>query len=514
MAESTPPGPRNPLLYQLNTRVLLRRIGQRLGRGATLDDVPDADLDQLRALGFDWVYLLGVWRTGVAGRLVSRQVPAWRAAFAETLEDLTDDDICGSCFAVTGYEAHPDLGGDAALRRFRARLTGRGMRLMLDFVPNHTALDHPWVAERPHLYVDGTERDLAERPHDHVRLGDRVLAHGRDPSFGGWPDTLQLDYREPEVQDAMTDALVSVADRCDGIRVDMAMLVLPEVFERTWGGRPAPFWPRAIAGLRARHPSVVLMAEVYWDLERELLGQGFDLTYDKGLYDRLVARRAGEVREHLRGDVDQQRLVRFLENHDEPRAAATFPPQVHRAASLLTYLVPGLRFLHQGQLEGFRIHVPPHLCRGPDEPADPALGRWYERLLTLLREPIVRDGDWSLLDTERMSEHAPADTFVAWTWRWDLPVERPRTDELPVERSGSAEAPWWLVVVNYGPHAGRCRVRLLSGALVGRRLRLVDRLGGELVERDGDELAEHGLEVELPGWGASVLAATDVGPAT
>jgi hypothetical protein len=515
MAEPARPGPRNPLLYQLDTRVELRRIGQHLGRPATLDDVPDADLDRLRAGGFDWVYLLGVWRTGTASRDVSRRVPAWRAAFAQTLDDLTDDDICGSCFAVIGYEVHPDLGGDAALTRFRARLAHRGLRLMLDFVPNHTALDHPWVRERPHLFVTGTERDLAERPHDHVRVGERVLAHGRDPNVGGWPDTLQLDYREPEVHEAMTDALVSVADRSDGIRVDMAMLVLPEVFERTWGGRPAPFWPRAIARLRARHPSVVLMAEVYWDLERELLGQGFDLAYDKGLYDRLVALDAGGVRDHLQTGIDQHRLVRFLENHDEPRAAVTLPPQVHRAASLLTYLVPGLRFLHQGQLEGFRIHVPPHLCRGPDEPVDPALGRWYERLLSLLREPMVRDGDWALLDAERVAGHGAAETFVTWTWTWrsGAPAGR-RRPEVPVGPSSTAEAVWWLVVVNYGPHAGRCRVRFPYGDLAGRRLRLVDRLNGDRVERDGDDLTQHGLEIELPGWGASVLAATDLDPAT
>jgi hypothetical protein len=502
MAEGrTVPGPRNPLLYQLNTRVLLRRIGGRLGRPATLDDVPDADLDRLRTVGFDWVYLLGVWRTGTASRDVSRRVPAWRTAFEETLDDLTDDDICGSCFAVTGYEVHPDLGGDAALRRFRARLEDRGLRLMLDLVPNHTALDHPWVAERPDLYVTGTERDLAERPHDHVRLGDRVLAHGRDPYLGGWPDTLQLDYREPAVHVAMIDVLLSVAARCDGIRVDMAMLLLPEVFERTWGERPPPFWPRATARLRARHPAVVLMAEVYWDLERELLGQGFDLTYDKGLYDRLVALDAGEVREHLRGDVDQHRLVRFLENHDEPRAAATFPPHVHRAASLVTFLVPGLRFLHHGQLDGYRVHVPPHLCRGPDEPTDPDLHGWYARLLTLLRDPIVRDGDWTLLDPERVAEPGSAGRFVAWAWRADVPRE-----------PGTGDAAWWLVVVNYGPDADRCRVRLPFEDLPGRRLGLVDRLHGERSEHHGDEFARQGLGVELPAWGATVLAATDLGP--
>jgi glycosidase len=321
---------------------------------------------------------------------------------------VTDDDICGSCFAVTGYEAHPDLGGDAALARLRRRMSHRGLRLMLDFVPNHVALDHPWVEQHPDRFVAGTADDLERRPQDFTRLGDRVLAYGRDPYFDGWPDTLQLDYAQPDVQAAMTEALISVADRCDGIRCDMAMLVLPDVFERTWGRRPEPFWPAAVASVRERHPSVVLMAEVYWDLEWELQQQGFDFTYDKRLYDRLRDGHAGAVRGHLRAELDyQHHLARFLENHDEPRAAATFALEVHRPASLAAFLTPGLRFLHQGQREGFRTHISPHLCRGPAEATDLELASWYDHLLGLLREPIVREGDWSLTDCTPVTDQEP-----------------------------------------------------------------------------------------------------------
>jgi glycosidase len=228
------------------------------------------------------------------------------------------------------------------------------MRLMLDFVPNHMGLDHPWVEQHPEHFVVGTDDDLARRPQDFTRLGDRVFAYGRDPYFDGWPDTLQLDYANPAVQEAMTDALIAVADRCDGIRCDMAMLILPDVFERTWGRRPEPFWPAAVARLRERHPAVVLMAEVYWDLEWELQQQGFDFTYDKRLYDRLRDLHAGTVRDHLRAEIDyQHHLARFLENHDEPRAAATFAPEIHRPASLVTFLTPGTALPPPGAAGGF-----------------------------------------------------------------------------------------------------------------------------------------------------------------
>jgi hypothetical protein len=491
------PGPRHPLLYQVNTRVRVRQLADQLGRPATLDDLPDAELDGWRERGFDWIYLLGVWRTGAASRQVSREHPRWRTGFAATLDDLTDDDICGSCFAVTGYEVHPDLGGDEALARLRERMAARGLRLMLDYVPNHVGLDHPWVETHPDWFVGGTEEELERRPPDHIRLGDRVLAYGRDPHSEGWPDTLQLDHSQPAVQEAMTAALLAVADRCDGIRCDMAMLILPDVFERTWGRRARPFWPSAIARVRERHPSLLLLAEVYWGLEGELQRQGFDVTYDKGLYDRLRDLQAVEVREHLRCGPAGQRGARFLENHDEPRAAVTFAPEVHRAASVVTFLTPGLRFLHQGQLEGWRTHVPPHLCRGPVEATDIDLAAWYDQLLALLRDPVVRDGDWALVPCEPVAGRGTTDAFLAWTWRLD-------------------DHPWWLVVLNYGPHPGRCRVHVpsdeVAGDVAGAPVVLVDRRSGAHVELAGDGRVGTGVEVELPAWGAHVLVATPAGP--
>ena len=141
--------PRHPSLYQVNTRVWLTALAQSLGRPATLDDIPDAELDRLAGMGFDWIWFLSVWQTGAAGQRVSRANPEWRHEFQETLPDLREDDIAGSGFAITGYDVHDQLGGDAALARLRERLRARGLRLLLDFVPNHTGLDHPWVEAHP-----------------------------------------------------------------------------------------------------------------------------------------------------------------------------------------------------------------------------------------------------------------------------------------------------------------------------------------------------------------------------
>src|SRR4029453_215256 len=125
----------------------------------------------------------------------------------------------------------------------------------------------------------------------------------------------------------------------------------------------------------------------------------FDYTYDKRLYDRLRDGHARPVREHLHAGVDyQNKLARFMENHDEPRAAATFAPDVHQAAAGITFLSPGLRFFHQGQLEGRPKRISPPLFRAPRESTDPRLAAFYERLLGVLRHDVARNGQWQLLD--------------------------------------------------------------------------------------------------------------------
>jgi len=483
----------HPSLYQINTRVWLTDRSHTIGRPATLDDVPDAELDDIARLGFHWVWLLSVWETGSAGRLVSRTDPGLRREYEATLPDLREDDIAGSGFAVTGYRVHSALGGDAALARLRERLRMRGLRLMLDFVPNHTAPDHPWVEDHIEYYVRGSELDLVQAPRNWTwarrAAGDVVLARGRDPYFPGWPDTLQLDYANPGTRDAMVGELLAIADRCDGVRCDMAMLVLPDVFERTWGRRAGSFWPEALAAVRERVPGFCFLAEVYWDLEWTMMQLGFDYAYDKRLYDRLRAGPARPVREHLHAEQDyQRRLARFLENHDEPRAAATFDRDSHEAAAILTYLVPGLRFFHQGQLEGRRVRIPTHLARAPDEPVDHGLRRFYDALLTVIREAGVRDGEWRLLDPRPAWDGEPTwDGFVAWSWR-------------------AGDGRLVLAVVNLAQAPGRCYVRLPFDELRGRTVRLADLMHPVAYDRNGDDLLAGGLYLDLPARGYHVFA--------
>jgi len=481
------PVPACPSLYQINTRVWLNGLSKVLGRQATLDDIPDAELDRLAGAGFDWIWLLSVWQTGKAARQVSLANPEWRHEFEDTLPDLVDADIGGSGFAITAYKVHSTLGGDAALARLRERLRARDMRLMLDFVPNHVAPDHSWLTRRPDYFVHATLQDLAFAPQNYCRTqtpdGPLVLAYGRDPYFPGWPDTLQLNYGNPALQEALIGELQKISRQCDGVRCDMAMLVVPEVFRRTWGIDIQPFWPEATRRVREHTPGFTFMAEVYWDMEWELVQQGFDYAYDKRLYDRLRGGGARPVREHLLAGRDyQNHMARFLENHDEPRAAAAFPPDMHKAAAAITFLSPGLRFFHQGQFEGRMKRISPHLVRGPEEPVDKKLEAFYKRLLDVLRLPALRDGSWQLLDcAQAWAGNGSADDFIAWTWK-------------------GPDGRRLLVAVNYAAHRSQCYVTLPFENLGGRTWTLVDLLGADHYERDGNDLRSRGLYLDVPPW--------------
>ena len=487
--------PLYPSLYQINTRVWLTDLARGLGRPATLDDIPDAELDRLATLGFDWIWFLSVWQTGPAARQVSRSSAGWRKEFQDTLPDLRDEDIAGSGFAIQNYVVHRDLGGAASLARLRQRMQQRGLKLMLDFVPNHMAPDHPWLDEHSDYFVRGSESDLARAPQNYCRAqtnhGPLILAYGRDPYFDGWPDTLQLNYGNPDVQQAMIGELERIAGQCDGVRCDMAMLVLPDIFERTWGIRAEPFWPKAIAAVRSHHPEFLLMAEVYWDLEWTMQQQGFDFTYDKRLYDRLREGHARPVREHLHAGLDyQNKMARFLENHDEPRAAATFAPGMHEAAAVITFLSPGLRFLHQGQFEGRTKRISPHLVRGPDEPIDKRLQQFYGRLLALLRRRAVREGQWQLLECgSAWDGNWTWDCFLASVW------QGPGGERL-------------LIAVNFAANQSQCHVRLPFADLEGGAWRFDDQIGGAVYVRDGRDLNSRGLYLDARPWQASVFILT------
>jgi hypothetical protein len=485
--------PAQPVIYEVNTATWLGGLSREAGRQVTLGDVAGPDWDAVTPDGADAVWLMGVWERSPAGLALANANPGLRASFREALPDLREQDVTGSPYCVRRYVAADEVGGRDGLAAARAALADRGARLILDYVPNHVAPDHPWVMSHPELFIRGAEDDLHADPAAWMAAGDQVLAHGRDPYFPPWPDVVQLNAFSPALREATAQTLADIASQCDGIRCDMAMLMMNDVFAKTWGtpagsAPPEDFWPAVVGQLREQHPQVVLAAEAYWDMEWELQQQGFDFCYDKRLYDRIIEADAPAVRDHLRAGLGyQSRLLRFLENHDEPRVASRMEPAAERAAAVCIATVPGATLWYEGQFEGRRVRPPVFLARQPDEPADAELAAWYRRLLSVVAGHRIRAGQWRLLDAVGWPDNQSCQGLLAWSW------------------SGADEGRH-LVVVNLSGQPAQARIGLGWPDLAGRDWRLEDLLTGAVFARDGAELAGPGLFVALEPWQCHLLS--------
>jgi hypothetical protein len=489
--------PPRPTLFEINTRVYLNELSKKLNKTASLDDVPDSLLLDLANKGFDFLWFLGVWQIGLAGKNVSRSTEAWQQSFRNCLPDLTQADITGSPFAIKGYEVDSILGGPEALARLRKRMQAFNLKLCLDFVPNHTALDHPWVETNPDFYMQGSEVDLQAQPENYIKIkskkGEQVFAYGRDPYFSGWPDTLQLNYFNAKFQTEMKSVLKKIASQCDALRCDMAMLVLSHVFKKTWGTRTAhgnnnhsenDFWSSAIKEVKSLRPEFKFIAEAYWDLEWELQQQGFDYTYDKRLYDRLAHENAMVVNLHLQADWEySQKMVRFLENHDEKRAADVFFTEKQCAAAVITFFAPGLLFFHEGQFEGWKKHASVHLNRRPEEKTSEALMSFYTALLISLKNPEIKTSAFHLLYAKQPYENDISfKQFVC---------------ALRISKNGKAN----LAIVNYGPSQAQCFLPLPLPEINNKTVTLNDKLSPNNYEREGSKLTSEGLYLNMQPWG-------------
>ncbi len=482
----------HPLLYEINTRCWLRELSARAGRTLTLAEVPESEFAAWRDFGFTHLWLMGIWQSGPRARARALENPNQRAAYSQALPDWREEDVAGSPYAIAAYRVPEALGGEAGLSEFRRRLNAKGMKLVLDFVPNHVGLDHPWLERRPELFVHTAPEAPGAFLQQTVQ-GPLWVAHGRDPNFPAWNDTAQLDCRSAATRTAMTDVLRDLSTRCDGVRCDMAMLLLDEVFAKTWSGFPVSgtaatgeFWEKAIEAVKESAPEFLLLAEAYWGLEPRLQALGFDYTYDKGLYDLLVARNVPELQRRLM-DLPEPSLTKgahFLENHDEPRIAALLNWPEHRAAALIVLALPGMRLLHEGQLSGAKIRSPVQLARRSHEPANAEVLAGYTALLQACRAGPPGKA------TTRILVPRPA---------WD---GNPTGQDFILIQRRIMEASLELVAVNYALHPSQCFVPLELPASPARSWTVRDRLGQELYRRSDEDLRGHGFYLDLAAFGA------------
>ncbi len=466
-------------IYEINTWLWLSDLSARYQRPVTLDTVPDTEWDALEAFHFDAVWLMGIWQRSPWGREIARSDPMVLAHCRSVSPGFTPEDVECSPYCIADYVVDARLGGRAGLVRARQELARRKLKLILDFVPNHTAPDHPWTTLHPEFYVQGQAEELMHEPHRFFRSGgNAVLARGALSRSASevWNDTAQLNAFHPGYRDAAVAILAEIAQQCDGVRCDMAMLMLSSIFATNWRLSSAPsaeFWTEIIGRIRSLHPEFLWIAESYSDTEWSLQRLGFDYCYDKDrLYERLSRGDAESVRQHLqRSDLNYlKQLIHFLENHDEPPVCECFRPAGrHRLAALVSATLPGASLWYDRQFEGRWGKLPVQLGRHL------SVREFYQRLLTVTDRSSIRQGEWAWCPAEANS------TLLAWCWCKD----DDRT----------------LVVVNMSPDEAWDRIKIPWEDLRGRRWVFRDLFSGETYgPRDGDAILESGLVVGRLGW--------------
>ena len=426
-------------LHLINTRLWINELSQKYNRQISIGSVPE---NEWKALfdKYNAFWFMGIYQPSEASR---QHCKKWPQSVSYAKKDIEPDkDIVASPFAIPDYRPNPNIAKDwEEWDKVVDYLHSNNKKVFLDFVPNHVALDHPWAKNHPEYFIQGSNGQKQASPDFYYTVYDNHgqphhIAHGKDPNYPEWADTLQLNYANPDLQQAMKEVLIGnsqksgLINHCDGVRCDMAMLLNPDTFIRTWGDRyfgghltdkeinylkNNEFWPRVIPEVKNKAKELgkddfTFVAEAYWDLEK--LGENFDILYGKSFYDDLLHLSHGDpkvspddVKRHIdfliKGRKNGQRhykLALFTENHDEDRSVSRFGKEASMAAAVITALIPDNVFLiNQGQDEGRKIRPPMQLDQPLKDPVDSSVKEFYERLLKFKNSRLSQDGEWSVL---------------------------------------------------------------------------------------------------------------------
>ena len=486
----------HPLIFEINTVPWLNTLSEIFGRTIDLNNIPIELIDQ-ELTPFDAVWCMGAWERSPKGKNIARNDEHLQNEYQKALRYYNTDDVIGSPYSIYYYHVDSQIGGSEGLESFRKDLAERNISLILDYIPNHVAIDHLWTLEKSDVFIKGTIEDLMQKPFEFFSVGKDVYANGKDPNFPSWTDTVQINAFSQDAREKAIYTLLKIAEQCDGVRCDMAMLMTNKVFRQTWGEKvgdepETEFWEEVIPPIKEKFPNFKFIAEVYWNMEWELMQQGFDYCYDKRLYERLANENAERVVEHLQADWDyQKRLLRFIENHDEPRAVSVFGEEASKAAAMIAFTLPGARLLYEGQMQGYEIKVPVQLRRNPTEDDNLDLIEFYENLIKALPGEEFSNSRWSLCKAQPISgDERSCKNLVAYQW-WDDVKRR-------------------VIVVNYSLRSSKANIRIEDIDYGSSKWQFTDLMSEEVYSYFGENLSKNGLYVELPPWKGHIFDVTKV----
>jgi len=408
-------------LYLINTRLWIKELRHKYGQSLTIDTIPEKEWSPLLKK-YDTFWFMGIYVPSPASQdHAKKYVDQYRYALPNINSNI---DIVASPFAIPDYIPNPEIVGNwFKWDKMLEKLHSHGKKVVIDFVPNHTGLDHSWAKTHPEYYIQGSESQYHSSPNFYYPVIDHkgnthYLAHGKDPNYPEWSDTLQLNIANPIVQEEMGKIMLQLVDHADGIRCDMAMLVNPSTFLRTWGWALTdqqkdflchnPFWEKQLKLVKAKADSLGkrfdIAGEIYWD--KEELGKIFDGMYDNYLYQQFLEVSSGKnpqkLREHIKYLVKRQnngqpyRSWLYVENHDEERGLKKFGG-LSKTFAVLAGIIPDSVFMvNQGQEKGSRIRPPMQIGRFPKERVDSSVSKFYKTLFDLKNSRLFQQGDWDM----------------------------------------------------------------------------------------------------------------------